>query len=1158
MKGTDGMNPNSDHPGEQDASAQPLSDGTEHEFPIVGIGASAGGVAAFEQLFRSMPIDSGMAFVVIQHLSTPHPSILPEIIQRFTLMPVMQVTDGIEVEPNRVYVIPPGSDLALKDGRLVLLKPETGRGGRLPIDRFFRSLAQVQGERAIGVVLSGTLSDGSLGLKSIKAEGGLTIAQEPATAEFADMPRNAIATQEVDFVVPPEKMGELILKVIHHQVVDNYPRLAREFQTPVGGVQRLYYLLRSKTGHDFSLYKQNTLLRRIERRMKVCLVKDLDEYIDRLQQQPEEVEALFQEMLINVTHFFRDPEAFGALAEKVIHPLILTKQATQAPLRVWSSACSSGEEAYSLAIAIQEQLENLNATCKVLIYATDLDEQAINSARKGFYTEGSLENVSPERLQRFFTPHDQVYQVKKGLRDMVVFSTQDLVSDPPFSKMDLVSCRNLLIYLEQELQSQLMQQFHYALNPEGFLFLGNSESLGSNGELFSVVDRKHKLYRRKEAVPQHRNRLKSRFLSRDTFAAEPYSAPTRQVSGGLGSWTEKLLLEFHTPACVVLDPQHNILLIHGRTGKYLEPVAGEVSNNLLRMAREGLKTELATALHAAVARQETVRRLGLQVKTNGDYQPINLTVQPVKGPAGYGDLVLVVFEEAELPAGEKAAQGTAAIRKKSRATKLEQELKEKDDYLHTIIDELEQTNQDLKSANEELQSSNEEMQSTNEELETSKEELQSINEELQTINAELQTKNDELTRLNNDVYNLMAATEIGMIFVDLELQLRRFTPAIQHIYSFLPSDVGRPIEHFVSRLEYDHLVDDIHQVLNTLISREVEVQAKDGAWYQIQILPYRTIDNVVDGAVITFVDISAQKQGDELRRLGAVVRDSNDAVTLQDFSGQILAWNRGAARLYGWSEAESLTMNTLDLTPEARQAEMQALYQRLSRGEPVRSFETQRRTRDGRILEVWLTLTTLVNNAGQPAGIATTERDISDRKHTSQILAFENRAVKAANQWLKTLLDGTQPDLFEACRILVETAGYRLAWIGQAADGPALTLTPAAWFGLEEAAVKAQLRPRMELIESTLSSGSPRVVRQDPTDPAQKPWRRDAKKHGYGSFLIIPLIHQDDRRGVLVVYAAEPEAFIDLEVAALSQLADSLEQAASLQGPAAKKRDESR
>jgi two-component system, chemotaxis family, CheB/CheR fusion protein len=1123
-------------------------DEQNHDFPIVGIGASAGGLAAFEQLFTNLPPDSGMAFVVIQHLSIPHHSILPEIIQRFTSMPVSQVTDGIKVKTDHVYVIPPGSDLALKDGRLTLIKPETEQRSHLPIDRFFRSLAQVLGERAIGVVLSGTLSDGSLGLKNIKAEGGLTIAQEPDTAEFGDMPRNAIATKDVDFILPPQKMGELILEYTRHQIPDAYKPNEVDFPIPVGALQKLYYLLRTKTGHDFSLYKQNTILRRIERRMKISLVKDLDEYIERLKKHPDEVESLFDEMLINVTHFFRDPEAFQALIEKAIRPLIPVKQSTHTPLRVWVAGCSSGEEAYSIAIAIREQIQTLKSDCKVQIYATDLDEKAIDAARKGFYSDGCIENVSAGRLQSYFNHQDQGYQVKKDLRDMVVFSTQNLISDPPFSKIDLLCCRNLLIYLEQELQSQLILQFHYALNPDGILFLGNSESIGRNSNLFGVVDRKYKIYRRKEAATLHNIKSKTRYFPRETVSPIPESGLHRIPSRGLQEWAEKALLEFHTPACVVIDPKNNILFIHGRTGKYLEPVSGEINNNLIRMAREGLRTELATVLHTAVARKETVRRCGLQVKTNGDYQAINLTVRPIDGPPDLGDLIMVVFEDAQISPVETARETSNDAPKNRREARLEKELKEKDEYLHTVIDELEDTNQDLRSANEELQSSNEEMQSTNEELGTSKEELQSINEELVTINAELQNKNEELSELNNDVYNLLASTDIGTIFLDLDLQLRRFTPAIERIYNFLPTDIGRPIGHFVSSLINDHLVEDIQQVLNFLVPKAIEVQAKDGACYLINIKPYRTLENVIDGAVITFVDITQQKLTDELRRMGTVIRDSNDAITMQDFRGKILAWNRGASQMYGWTEGEALTMNSLEMIPEYKRKEVLALYGRLSRGEVMRSFETQRVTRDGRILDVWITLTAIVDAANQPVGIATTERDITERKQSGQIFFFENRAFKAVNQWYKTLLEQPEPRVKDACHILVEEASYRLAWIGKVEKNKAKTITPVIWAGLEDGEPEALLKLGQKPVESALHSGRPVAIRNIPTDPAQKYWRADALKRHYGSFIALPLIHENEPLGVLVIYATEPEAFVDQEVESLSMLSESIAQAVDPNG----------
>lgn len=1119
-------------PPQTSANGTSFPDEPVNEFPIVGIGASAGGLAAFEHLFKALPPDTGMAFVVVQHLSPPHKSILPEILHRFTAMPVAQVKDEVEVSPNHVYVIPPGSDLALKNGRLKLLDPEITRGYRLPVDFFFRTLAQDQGARAIGIVLSGTGSDGSQGLKNIKAEGGLTIAQEPDTAEYSDMPRNAIATKDVDYILPPEKIGEVILKYIHHRVLSGYKRGVSDFEIPLGGLQKLYFLLRSKTGHDFSLYKQNTIQRRIERRMKITLVKDLEEYIQLLQNRPEEMEALFQEMLINVTYFFREPEAFQALIDNAIRPLILQKHAAHAPIRVWVAGCSSGEEAYSVAIAIQEQLEILKVECKVQIYATDLDKDAIAAARKGFYSDGSLENVSVERLQRFFHLEDERYHVKKNIRDMVVFSNQNLISDPSFSKIDLLCCRNLLIYLEHELQNQLLPQFHYSLNPDGILFLGNSESIGGFSELFAVIDRKYKLFKRKEVNTRRPLTPKASHPLPKNKPAEPGSQLNRSMPGGLQEWAEKVLLGFHTPACVIIDPNHNILFINGRTGKYLEPVPGETNNNLIRMAREGLKTELATAIHAAIDHQEVVRREGVRVKTNGDFQSINLTIRPIQGPPGFGGLIMVVFEEAQTIAPDLSPKTANNEPMNREVMKLRNELNEKDEYLHTIINELEDTNQDLKFANEELQSANEEMQSTNEELETSKEELQSINEELGTINTELQYKNEELSGANNDIYNLLTSIDIGAIFLNLDLQIRRFTPAVNRIYNLVPADIGRPLAHFVSNLNYDRLMEDTKQVLRTLIPKVVEAQSKDGLWYLINIRPYRTLENVIDGAVITFVDISEQKRGDELRRMGTILRDSNDAVTVQDFNGNILAWNRGASQLYGWSESEALIMNSVELIPENKQIEVEALYRRLSAGENIHSFETQRVTRDGRILDIWMTLTPLVNDANRPVAIATTERDITDRKRAGQNYLFEIRGLKALTFWYQSHLESAEKNSLAetACKILVQHAGYASAWIGKLEPGESKTVRTIAQAGFEERDSRLFIEFTQASVASALNSRMPVVFRDRSTDRQQNDLQIGASIHPNGSFLSLPILYQKDPVGILVVFAPEPDAFSDMEI----------------------------
>jgi two-component system, chemotaxis family, CheB/CheR fusion protein len=1118
-------------------------------FPIVGVGASAGGLKAFEQFFTHLQENSGMAYIVIQHLSAPSKSILPEILQRYTNMPVIQINDMTDVEPDHVYVIPPGSDLVLQDGQLRLFNLEPGKRYSLPIDRFFRSLAVVQGTQAIGIVLSGTLNDGSLGLKSIKAEGGLTIAQDPDTAEFADMPRSAIATQDVDYILPPHRMGELILKYVHHDILEGYRRGSDEVSIPEAGLQKLFFLLRSKTGHDFSQYKKATILRRIERRLKVNLIQDLEEYIRRLEDHPEEIEALFQEILINVTHFFRDPEAFQALSEKAIGPLIAQKQTDKTPLRVWDAACSSGEEVYSLAICIQEQIEAQKVDCKVQIYATDLDKHAIDAARKGFYSQSSIENVSPERLQRFFHQEDHGYQVKKGIRDMIVFSTQNLISDPPYSRIDLLCCRNILIYLELELQIQLLRQFHYSLNPGGILFLGNSESTGRNNELFNTLDSKNRIFKSKEIDTQRRLQIMARPAPRKALNLRPDLARKLPTSGGLRDWIERVLLEYHTPAAVIIDTKNNILFIHGHTGKFLEPAPGEGSSNLVRMAREGLKTELANALHKASLQIGIVRREGVKVKTNGQEQTINLIVRPVDGLPDVPGF-LVVFEEVKPLTFQSALESSKAEPVDYQVAQLQKALQDKDEYLNSVINDLETANQDLNSANDELQSYNEELQSTNEELETSKEELESVNEELTTINAELQIKNEELGRINNDIHNFLNSTEIATLFVDLDLRIRRFTPQIQKIYKILPTDTGRSIGDLVSNLTYDRLDEDIQEVLWTLVPKTIEVQAKGGAWYMININIYRTLENVVDGIVITFVDVTQQKKADELRRMATILRDSNDAITVQDFDGKILAWNRGAFEMYGWSEAEALAMNSQDLVSEYKRLETLDLYRRLAQGETIRSFETQRVRSDGQILDVWVTLTALVDEANQPVGIATTERDVTDRRQAQLRVDFENRALKAISFWYKTLLEHPQNAALsnEACRILAEDVGYRMAWIGRIEKNQANNISPAAWAGLAaddldaKQMVRALANQNQMPVERALSSRRPFPIRHIPTNSEAAALRADALQGRYSSLIALPLIHRNELIGVLVIYAVEPEAFMDSEVDVLMRLSESIAQ----------------
>jgi two-component system CheB/CheR fusion protein len=963
-------------------------------FPVVGIGASAGGLAAFEAFFSGMPPDTdpGMAFVLVQHLAPDHKSILVDLVGRYTRMQVSEVKDGVVVQPNCVYIIPPNRDMAFLNGALHLLEPTALRGQRLPIDFFFRSLAKDQRERAIGIVLSGTGSDGTLGARAIKGEGGIIMAQTPTSTEYDGMLRSAIGTGLVDYELPPAEMPAQLIAYAAHAFGKIHTYGTVPTPKAESALKKIFVLLRDQTGHDFSQYKPSTLHRRIERRMTVHKIDTMAGYVKYVQQTPAEVDALFRDLLIGVTNFFRDPQAFQVIEEQVIPKLTAGKPAGGV-IRVWSPGCSTGEEAYSFAILLAERQESMKQSFKVQIFATDIDSRAIATARSGLYPTSIASDISPERLARFFTAESDggAYRIHKGIRDMLIFSEQDVIRQPPFSKIDLISCRNLLIYMGVELQKKLIPLFHYALNPGGFLFLGTSENVGEFGDLFDVVDRKSKLYRRKGDFLTTQRAALAQFLPPVTAvnvafpraAGKPaFDAPS-QPRVTLRELTEQALLQQVAPAGALVNDQGDILYLYGHTGLYLEPPPGEPGiNNILKMAREGLRRELGTALHKAVRTKEIVRCPGLRIKTNSDLTTVNLTIRPVAGsPAAMPEtpVYLVVLEEAP---PLKPVSGDPAADTDARIAALDQELQAKDSRLQTANEELETSNEELKSFNEEIQSVNEELHSTNEELETSREELQSLNEELSTVNAELVTKLEELSRSNNDMNNLLAGTGIGTVFVDHRLRILRFTPLSSVIINLIPGDVGRPVDHIVSNLvDYDRLAADVQAVLDTLIPKEVEVQTRAGAWYTIRILPYRTLDNVIEGAAISFIDITeivrargALRKANELLRLAVVVRDAHDAVTVQDLDGRILAWNPGAVRMYGWSEAEALEMNVRDRIPQGLREEALATLRQLSRAEVLESYRTQRITKEGAAMEVSIVSTALVNEGGKMYAIATTER----------------------------------------------------------------------------------------------------------------------------------------------------------------------------------------
>jgi two-component system CheB/CheR fusion protein len=835
-------------------------------FHIVGIGGSAGALEAFEEFFRNMPSDSGMAFVLVSHLDPTHKGVMPELLQRVTPMKVLQVKDGMKIQPNHVYVIPPNKDMAIMHGKLQLLKPSLSRGIRMPIDFFFRHLADDQGEMAVGIILSGMGTDGTLGLKAIKEKLGMAMVQDIGSAKYNGMPQSAISTGLVDYVAPANELPEKLLGYVNHiSVVAR--KLPRASKKAPGALQKIFALVRAQTGNDFSLYKKSTINRRIERRMSVHQLDNINQYVRLLQENPHEVELLFKELLIGVTSFFREPEAFEALKQEIMPKLLKSKHAGD-PVRIWVVGCSTGEEAYSIAMVLRECIEDLKsrANFKVQIYATDIDRDAIDFARQGIYPANIAADVSPERLKRFFIKEKDSYRVKNEIRETIVFAVQNVLVDPPFTKLDILSCRNLLIYLTSELQKKLLPLFHYTLNPGGVLFLGSAESIGSFNDLFSPVDAKWKLFERRE-IPVARREPIEFPLSVLPYEVKVKVKDSTATQANIADMAQKVIFQSLVPPVVLINDKGDILYLTRRTGKYLEPPVGKANVNIYAMAREGLRAELGIAIRKALTDKTGITVRGLRVKTNGSEQDINLRVMPLEEPEEMRGLMMVQFEDIEAP-----LEGAApSKKKKSKSTsgleainsELEKELQYTKEHLQTVIEEMETSQEELKSTNEELQSTNEELQSSNEELITSKEEMQSLNEELTTLNAELQSKNDELTETNNDMKNLLNTMQVPTIFLDNDLSIKRFTPNATKIISLIQGDIGRPITDIVTNLQYGGLVEDIKEVLRTLVFKEVQLQTKDGAWHLMRIMPYRTSENVIDGVVITFSDITALKKLEE-------------------------------------------------------------------------------------------------------------------------------------------------------------------------------------------------------------------------------------------------------------------------------------------------------
>ncbi len=848
------------------------SSSADRPFPIVGIGASAGGLEALELFLGNVPEKSGMAFVIVQHLDPTHKGIMVELLQRSTPMPVVQVRDRMKVKPDCVYMIPPNRDLSILHGVLHLLDPTAPRGLRLPIDFFFRSLADDLQDRSIGVILSGMGSDGTLGLRAMKEKAGVAFVQEPASARFDGMPKSAIDAGLADVVAPVEELPGRIVAYFNHAP------LIKPTDRPIedkaqSALEKIFILLRAQTGHDFSLYKKSTVYRRVERRMGIHQIDRIATYVRYLRENPQETELLFKELLIGVTSFFRDPAAWEQLREKII-PALLAARPAGGVIRAWVPGCSTGEEAYSLAIVFRETLEKVKpaGSFSIQVFATDLDKDAIDKARMGVYPANIAADVSPARLRRFFIQEERGYRVGKEIREAVVFAPQNVIMDPPFTRLDILICRNLLIYLAPELQKKILPLFHYSLNPGGVLFLGSAETIGAFTDLFSPLDRKTRLYRRLDsAIGGDPVEFPSSF-----FPAAPGVPPqpvARKPVTNIQTLAEKMILARFAPAAVMTNDKGDILYISGRTGKYLEPAAGKANWNIFAMAREGLRYELTAAFQKALRQKDIVILKGVQVRNNGGMQAVDITLQPIAEPESLRGVVMIVFTEVAVPS-ERATPGKTAKTsvRSARAAERERELEQARHELQTTREEMQTSQEELKSTNEELQSTNEELQSTNEELTTSREEMQSMNEELQTVNNELQAKLDELSRAGNDMKNLLDSTDIATLFLDDALNIRRFTSRTSQIIKLIPGDAGRPITDIASDLVYPGLAADAQEVLRSLVSIETPVTAGSGRWFRVRIMPYRTLENRIDGVVITFVDITVSKKLEtELRKTQAAL-----------------------------------------------------------------------------------------------------------------------------------------------------------------------------------------------------------------------------------------------------------------------------------------------
>jgi two-component system CheB/CheR fusion protein len=989
----------------------------DSRFPIVGIGASAGGLEAYRQLLEKLPADTGMAFVLVQHLDPRHESRLTDLLGRTTPMPVLEVTDGLSVQPNHVYVIPPNANLAIAQSVFQITPRGEERAPHLPVDFLFRSLAEDRKARAVAVVLSGTGSDGTLGMCEIKARGGITFAQDETSARHSGMPRSAADSGCVDFVLTPEAIALRLADIGQHP----YLTPAVTPQDPVDpGTEDLYKRIlsqvRSASGVDFSQYRASTIRRRILRRMALRNQQSLAGYLQHLEGDRAEAEALYHELLVNVTSFFRDPELFDALKQRIF-PEIVAGRPLSAPLRVWVPGCSTGQECYSLAMALVEYFDDRPVRPPIQVFGTDLsDPNSLDKARAGIYPESIEGELSPERLRRFFVKEDHHCRMSREIRDLTVFARHDVTADPPFSHVDLISCRNLLIYLSTPLQRQVLPTFHYALDVPGFLVLGSAETVGDHGDLFEIVDRTHKIYAKKATAVRSRLHFATHDLKTSVGPAARRAAGPGSIPADFQREADRILLGRYSPPGVLVNENLDIVQFRGRTSPYLEPPPGEPTTNVLKMAREGLFLELRSALAEAGKENRQVRREGVRLRAGGDAREIGLEVVPVKPPGAGDACFLVLFHEAASPGGDAAAAEAPPLLAADPAAHpaadqrelvlLRQELGATKEYMQSLVEQQDAANEALRSANEEILSRNEELQSTNEELETAKEELQSANEELTTVNEQLQHRNLELTQANDDLSNLLSSAALPVVMVGGDLRIRRFTEPAKDVLSLLPADVGQPLGDLKPAVDVPDFDKLIERVVATGERAEREVQDRAGRWYSLRVHPYRTAGDEIDGAVIVLVDVDQARraqqellgQAAQLRRQASLLELSQDAIIVRDAENRILSWNRGAQEMYGWAAEEALgkPLDALLHTSPGTWAELNAELDAKGTWEG----ELRQARRHGATIIVHIREVVVRDEAGRRSAVLSIKRDVTELKRAMEALL---EADRRKDEFLATL-----------------------------------------------------------------------------------------------------------------------------------------------------------